>query len=304
MVGIARPLQELGVDFLLADVQTAVDLPQDEGQAVAAREGVTLIVPMPQPGRFRLILHVPGDTGEPREPGWYDDLIRRRTGLAFNTQDVQWVSLFTLRSGTAERLRAGPVFVLGDAAHLQSPVGGQGLNLGIQDAHNLAWKLAHVHRGWADPGLLDSYEEERRPIARRMVRITSLATRVISLRFVPLWLIRGLVASIALRLPWLQRRFGPALGMAGRPYAPGIAVASGRSLGPIRCGARLPDLRLPDGSHLHDHLHPERRTVLAPTSESDAEDHWVEVPEASWRAMGLPPTCRVVVRPDRIVQSV
>ena len=67
---------------------------------------------------------------------------------------------------TAERFRAGRVFLAGDAAHLIPPVGGYGMNTGIQDAHNLAWKLAGVLAGWAGPSLLETYEAERQPVAR------------------------------------------------------------------------------------------------------------------------------------------
>jgi len=303
LVGIDRPLADLGACFLLADVHADAALPQDEGRAVAAREGVTLVVPMPRRGSFRLILHVPANTGEPQDPAWYDALLRRRTGVDFHLKDVSWVSLFTLRSGVAERLRSGPVFLLGDAAHLQSPVGGQGLNMGVQDAHNLAWKLAHVHRGWAAPELLDSYEEERLRIARSVVRTTSLATRLLALRLPPLWLARGLVASVILRIPWVQRRFGPHLGLPDHRYQPGIAVSQHRALGPFRPGARVPDLRFPDATSLHDHLHRERQTVFASEPAAGTEDHGVPVPAATWEALGLPATSQVRVRPDRIVAA-
>ncbi len=303
LVGIARPLTDLGACFLLADVHSDTTLPQDEGRAIAAREGVALVVPMPQPGSFRLILHVPADTGEPRDPAWYEALLRRRTGVNYRLRDVSWVSLFTLRSGVAERLRSGPVFLLGDAAHLQSPVGGQGLNMGVQDAHNLAWKLAHVHRGWAAPELLDSYEQERLPLARSVVQTTSLATRLLALRLPPIWLTRGLVASVVLRLPWVQRRFGALLGMPGHRYLPGVAVSKHRALGPFRPGTRVPDLQLPDRTLLHSHLHPERRTVFASEPAPETEDHGVPIPAATWEALGLPVTSQVLVRPDRIVAS-
>ena len=304
MLGIPRRLTELRAHFLLADVRVETKLPQDEGRVIAAGPGIVLIVPMPRTDCFRLILDVPADTGEPQDPEWYEALIRRRTRLDFTVKEVRWVSLFSLRSGTAEHLRRGPAFLLGDAAHLQSPVGGQGLNLGIQDAHNLAWKLAHVKRGWADPKILDSYEEERLPVATSVVRATALATRVLTLRWLPLRLMRGLVASLVLRLPWMKRRFGPVLGMAARPYAPGSAVSRDRPVRAIRCGTRLPDLPLPGGGTLHEQLHSERRTLLAARRGIETEDHWVELTPATLSALGLPPGIEVVVRPDRVVQSI
>ena len=79
-------------------------LPQDEGRVIAAGPGIVLIVPMPRTDCFRLILDVPAATGEPQDPEWYEALIRRRTRLDFTVKEVRWVSLFSLRSGTAEHL--------------------------------------------------------------------------------------------------------------------------------------------------------------------------------------------------------
>ena len=120
LVGIQRKLTNLRTSFLVADVSAKTGLPQDEGHAIPARAGAVLIVPMLQHGSFRLILSVPGDTGEPQDPGWYDDLIRRRAGLDFSVKAVSWVSLFSVRGGTVERLRSGNLFLLGDAAHIHS----------------------------------------------------------------------------------------------------------------------------------------------------------------------------------------
>jgi 2-polyprenyl-6-methoxyphenol hydroxylase-like FAD-dependent oxidoreductase len=79
-----------------------------DGAHGVTRGLVGIALPMPQPGSFRLILHVPADTGEPRDSAWYEALLQRRTGVNYGLRDVSWVSLFALRSGVAERLRSGP----------------------------------------------------------------------------------------------------------------------------------------------------------------------------------------------------
>src|SRR5262249_2846958 len=79
----------------------------------------------------------------------------------------------------AERYRAGRVFLVGDAAHVHSAIGGNGLNLGLQDSVNLAWKLAGQLRGWAPPGLLDTYESERRPVAERVALRTTAQSALV-----------------------------------------------------------------------------------------------------------------------------
>ena len=88
--------------------------------------------------------------------------LRAYAGTDFGVHSPRWLSRFTDATRLAERYRTGRVFLAGDAAHVHPPLGGQGLNLGIQDAFNLGWKLAAEVNGWAPEGLLDSYHTERR----------------------------------------------------------------------------------------------------------------------------------------------
>ena len=91
--------------------------------------------------------------------------LRATAGTDFGVHSPRWLSRFGDATRLAERYRSGRVLLAGDAAHVHPPTGGQGLNLGIQDAFNLGWKLAAEIDGWAPEGLLDSYEAERRPVA-------------------------------------------------------------------------------------------------------------------------------------------
>ena len=97
-------------------------------------------------------------------------------------EEVVWSSRFRVSHKLAARFREGAVFLCGDAAHVHSPAGGQGMNTGIQDAANLAWKLALVLRKRAHVSLVDSYERERRPVARKVVSTTDRLTRLATLR--------------------------------------------------------------------------------------------------------------------------
>src|SRR5947207_15688698 len=92
--------------------------------------------------------------------------------MRVEVRDVHWFSTYRVHHRVADRFRQGRAFLLGDAAHIHSPVGGQGMNTGIGDAVNLAWKLADVVHGRADSSLLDSYEPERIAFARRLVATT------------------------------------------------------------------------------------------------------------------------------------
>ncbi|KAK1181359.1 FAD-dependent monooxygenase [Streptomyces sp. NBS 14/10] len=101
-------------------------------------------------------------------------LIAERTHLAASdVREVSWASDFRARAAMAERFAEGRVFLVGDAAHIHSPAGGQGLNTSVQDAYNLGWKLGQVLRHGADPALLDTYEEERLPVAARVLGIST-----------------------------------------------------------------------------------------------------------------------------------
>src|SRR3989442_1803160 len=98
--------------------------------------------------------------------------IRREAGAELSFKGCSWFSTYRIHHRCAERFRDGRCFLLGDAAHVHSPAGGQGMNTGLQDAYNLAWKLALVVSGKADTALLDTYEAERIPVAHRLLRTT------------------------------------------------------------------------------------------------------------------------------------
>ncbi|GGV13940.1 FAD-dependent oxidoreductase [Streptomyces litmocidini] len=98
--------------------------------------------------------------------------LRAVAGTDFGVHSPRWLSRFGDATRQAERYRVGRVFLAGDAAHIHPPTGGQGLNLGVQDAFNLGWKLAAAVAGWAPEGLLDTYEAERHPVGARVVKNT------------------------------------------------------------------------------------------------------------------------------------
>src|SRR5262245_19452467 len=180
--------------FMLGDVHIVWDLPR--GLALRALRLVEdnapdmfIAVPLPEPGRYRVsMLAAPelaeaGGTSHGLQselPGpdlthlqaIADDLIPQRPHLS----DLRWSSIFRISMRLAKAYRAGRVFIAGDAAHIHPPTGGQGMNTGIQDAYNLAWKLALVLDGAAPESLLDSYEAERRPVGAETVARTRAAS--------------------------------------------------------------------------------------------------------------------------------
>jgi hypothetical protein len=147
----------------------------------------------------------------------------------------------------------GRVFLAGDAAHIHSPVGGQGMNTGIQDAWNLGWKLALVARGSADPRLLDSYEAERWPVGRFLLRYTDRAFRTftdaVSNRPLAAWARRVVAPRVLPRIvgsPRLRRTLFAFVSELAIRYRRSAAVLEGepRQVGGPRAGDRLPDARV------------------------------------------------------------
>jgi 2-polyprenyl-6-methoxyphenol hydroxylase-like FAD-dependent oxidoreductase len=131
--------------------------------------GPLWLLPLAQTEAFQLYAKF-----ERKDPDVSSDGIRRmiheRTGLpGLDIREIYWASLFTSRLGMAERFRKGRVFVAGDAAHVHSPAGGQGMNTSIQDSYNLGWKLGQVLQHAAPESLLDTYEEERLPVAANLL---------------------------------------------------------------------------------------------------------------------------------------
>ena len=140
------------------------------------RDGFMALCPLPGTSEFQLVAQFPEGTAIDLSEDGVRALVAARSHIAAaDVTAVRCASDFRPRAALADRFRLGRVFLAGDAAHVHSPAGGQGLNTSIQDAYNLGWKLAAVLRGGAEPTLLDSYEEERRTIAADML---GLSTRV------------------------------------------------------------------------------------------------------------------------------
>jgi len=171
--------------FLLADLDLDWELPHDEGHIWIGDDGLVAAVPLPGERRYRVIVPLPPAyaakeyQSEAEIAAEAEMFLGQRTGVPLRrVGDPVWASAFRIQRRQADRYRLGPVFLAGDAAHVHSPVGGQGMNTGIQDAFNLGWKLALAARSQAAPGLLDTYQAERHPIAQGVLRGTHLGTRL------------------------------------------------------------------------------------------------------------------------------
>ena len=194
--------------WLIADAVVDMDVPQDSIHWLQVENGTVMAVPFARPGKWRLLDTVDvayqGDDAE--VAARFKRKLAKGFGVPVHDLDLLWVSVFTIQQRMIEQMRVGRVFLAGDAAHVHSPASGQGLNTGVQDAVNLAWKLAMVVHGQADPSLLDSYGEERVPVGRALLDATRTATSFVALKSAISAAVLPVVFAVVRNLPRLRRR--------------------------------------------------------------------------------------------------
>lgn len=286
--------------FVLADLE--IDgLERGRAHAFLGAEGPFLVFPLEHPASWRIIaMRSPDGPAPQRSPGAerpesagsvplrelreLQELADRATKGAgsprLRLHDVVWSTTFRLQHREAARYRRGPVLLAGDAAHVHSPVGAQGMNTGIQDAANLGWKLGLVARGRGSAGLLDTYDAERRPVGAFVLRFTDRGFRAATSSGAVVRRVRAHLLPRLLPMAgrWrLGRRFAVrTIAQLRVRYPPSLVVARpGRfaRLHRPRAGERLPDARLTGrgrADRLHDVIGPRRFHVLLITRGDDA----------------------------------
>jgi 2-polyprenyl-6-methoxyphenol hydroxylase-like FAD-dependent oxidoreductase len=181
MNGIGFPGEPYEHVFFVADTEATGSMVADELNVDLWKDGFHLYFPMKGRDRWRVIGILPRELRN-REQLTFEDLLpslREETGSALTFKSCSWFSTYRIHHRCTERFRDRRCFLLGDAAHVHSPMGGQGMNTGLQDAWNLAWKLALVISNQADSTLLDTYEAERMPVAHRLLSTTDRAFRLV-----------------------------------------------------------------------------------------------------------------------------
>jgi 2-polyprenyl-6-methoxyphenol hydroxylase-like FAD-dependent oxidoreductase len=233
--------------FYVADVDAAGAVANGEIHVALDATDFLALFPLSGERRLRLVGTI-RDEAERRHDDltWEDVSPRVIAWMPIRIERVNWFSTYRVHHRVADRFRDGRAFLLGDAAHIHSPVGGQGMNTGIGDAVNLAWKLAAVRYGAADASILDTYETERIAFARRLVSTTDRAftgvtsstvlARAIRLHLVP-WLMPSLFAFDA-----VKRLLFRTISQTAIEYR-ASALSEGRA-GEVQGGDRLPWVQL------------------------------------------------------------
>jgi 2-polyprenyl-6-methoxyphenol hydroxylase-like FAD-dependent oxidoreductase len=294
-LGVGFPGEPARTEWLLAELE--VTTPPDELAAVAAEVRRTHqgfgIGPagngLPGKRLYRAVVPAATVAEDHTTPPTLEEFrtqLRAYAGTDFGVHSVHWLSRFTDATRLAERYRAGRVFLAGDAAHVHPPLGGQGLNLGIQDAFNLGWKLAAEVNGWAPEGLLDSYFTERHPVAADVLNTTRAQSELISPEPGP-QAVRRLLAEL-MDFEDVSRF------LVEKTSGIGIRYDFGDGHEPT--GRRMRDIRLSRG-HLYELMHRGRGLLLDQTGElsvagwADRVDHVIDVSDE----LDVP---AVLLRPD------
>jgi 2-polyprenyl-6-methoxyphenol hydroxylase-like FAD-dependent oxidoreductase len=190
--------------FVLADIRMDWPLPPEEVQLFFSPSGLVVVAPLPG-GSHRVVATVDSAPREVTAADVQALLDERGPGRA-HVVEVLWGSRFQIHHRVADSYRKGPLLLAGDAAHVHSPAGGQGMNIGIHDAVDLGETLAAVLRHGASDEALDQYQERRRPIALGVVSLTDRATRLATLTNPAARSIRNAAIALAGRIPAVQRR--------------------------------------------------------------------------------------------------
>ncbi len=300
LLGVGFPGEPSRTETLMGEM--AVDVPQEEIAAKVTEIQETNKVFSLRPagvGVYRVVVPVAGvsDRAEPPTIEDFKQQLHATAGTDFGVHSPRWLSRFGDATRLAERYRVGRVLLAGDAAHIHPPTGGQGLNLGVQDAFNLGWKLAAQIRGWAPETLLDTYQAERHPVAEDVLDNTRAQMELLSTEPGPR-AVRRLLTEL-MDFDEVNRYLIEKITAIDIRYDFGEAREPNNQhsgAGPDLLGRRLPDIDVKRG-HLYGLLHRGRGLVLDRTERltvggwSDRVDYLAD-PTA---ALDVP---AILLRPD------
>jgi 2-polyprenyl-6-methoxyphenol hydroxylase-like FAD-dependent oxidoreductase len=236
--GIAFRGEAYGASFVLADVRMDWPLGNEEVSLFFSPAGLVVVAPLPD-GSFRVVATV---DDAPEQPGVEDIQLlldaRGPAAAACRVTSIAWASRFRVHHRLADRYRAGPFLLMGDAAHVHSPAGGQGMNTGLVDAIVLGEALTRVVRDRAPDLVLDDYAQARRPAAQEVLALASRLTRLATMRSGPARRIRNVALRLLNHAPAFKRKLTLALsGLDRRRFSlPPRGGGEGRTNPPCKSG--------------------------------------------------------------------
>ncbi|WP_216590684.1 FAD-dependent monooxygenase [Streptomyces brasiliscabiei] len=290
-IGLPFPGRSVIRSVVLADVRLDEE-PEQVLTANAVGDAFAFIAPFGD-GYHRVIGWHRGHDVPDTEPLGLDEvreITRLALGRDYGMRDARWMSRFHSDERQAPAYRVGRVLLAGDAAHVHTPAGGQGMNTGLQDAANLSWKLAAVLGGHADPALLDTYEAERHPVGRAVLRSSGGIVRLALAKSPWMLGLRAALTTLVDRVPPVRARaVGQVTGIGYRYAAPRGAHRL--------VGTRVPDVALTTG-RLHESLRGGRFVLVTPPGLDHKGDRGDRLAVGHWTSDRR---TTVLVRPDGYV---
>ncbi len=224
-LGLAFQGGEYDASFMLADIETNQTLPADELQLCPSEFGPLAIFPM-SAGRRRIVATIERPEGDAPSLDLVQKILRQRAPRGIEARTLHWSSYFRIHHRNVAQMRVGRIFLAGDAAHIHSPFGGQGMNTGLHDVWNLAWKLDLALHGHGNERLLDSYSSERLPVIKQVIETTDFLTKVMGTANKFAQVLRNTVIPVVSGLAPFQHAFVQRLSELAVAY-PGSPIVEG-----------------------------------------------------------------------------
>jgi 2-polyprenyl-6-methoxyphenol hydroxylase-like FAD-dependent oxidoreductase len=306
-LGLSFDGHAYGEDWLLADVHLNWTRSEDEVHALFHSDGLPMICFPLREHVWRIVLPYTGVRGrQPPTSEEMQELVDHRSPERVVLSDPAWLANFRCQRRSTNVYRQGRVLLAGDAVHVHSPAGGQGMNTGIMDAHNLGWKLALAISGRSPDWLLDTYAEERGPVAAQVLELTHNLVRVGTVRHRWQRVLRDLLVPIASSMTPLQRRAVRRLTQEHVSYK-----GTRLSMGGASAGSRAPDVEVISAGgqrmRLYELLREARHVLVVPLAadvsklDSDYRFGDVSIARAAVRGLGSREAC--LVRPDGYIAA-
>lgn len=274
----------VGLSFFLGDCEVeGPDVPDNE-LSIHVHHGDVLFLARLSDRIVRVIVATHEQQAHEKREVTIDDLQRavERMGVRATIKSAEWLTPFHVNDRQAKHYRIGNVFLAGDACHIHSPVGGQGMNTGMQDAANLGWKIAAVARGASDT-LLDSYEEERGEVGRALLRFTERGLKLATTTNPVLEKVRNIFAPLLAMLDPVQHRAVGFISETAIDYRSSSIVRDYGGDGQLRAGDRIPDLPLRgsrQASLLDGWTVPRHRAFALNLDQDDVQSMRADLPNA------------------------
>jgi 2-polyprenyl-6-methoxyphenol hydroxylase-like FAD-dependent oxidoreductase len=240
-------------EFFLADVVLDnKEFTATQMQLYWAKAGHLAFFPLPEANSYRVIGNLPAALTN-KESLTLDEVLPHlnvATGIAINVQHTKWFTTYKQHHRMADKFTQGRCFLVGDAAHIHSPVGGQGMNTGLQDAYNLAWKLAGVINGQLNKKILKSYATERMPVAKKLLNTTDRLYKLIASTNVVTWYLKKWILPRLVHFTWksekLRGLFFERVSQIGISYRESNINLHLSQQHKIKAGDRLPYVKIFD----------------------------------------------------------